>query len=102
MSAGVAEGHDVPPDVLAGVIYWLRKGGHNYMDSFKYIVYRTKALDGGKFCFNPGCEVVGLVKDFKVCPQCKTVRYCGDACQTQHWNAGGHKAKCGTFASTFR
>jgi hypothetical protein len=25
--AGVMEGHDVPPDVLTGVLHWLQKGG---------------------------------------------------------------------------
>ena len=25
-SAGVTEGHDVPPDVLTNVTYWLQKG----------------------------------------------------------------------------
>ena len=28
-SAEVIEGHDVLPDVLTGVVHWLRKGGHN-------------------------------------------------------------------------
>jgi hypothetical protein len=27
--AGVMEGHDVSPDVLTSVVYWLRKGGHD-------------------------------------------------------------------------
>jgi len=39
--------------------------------------------------------VVGLLKEFKVCPQCKTARYCCDACQKQDWTTGGHKATCG-------
>ena len=46
-----------------------------------------------------GCEVVGHLKDFKVCPQCKTARYCGDACQKQDWTTGGHKKTCGTYAA---
>jgi len=57
------------------------------------------ALEGGMHCFNDDCEVVGHLQDFKVCPQCKTARYCGDACQKQDWNAGGHKSTCGTSAS---
>ena len=96
-SAGVMEGHNVPPDVLTGVVQWLLKGGHDpvhHLDAF-----RIMELEGGKYCFNDGCEVVGHLKDFKVCPQCKTARYCGDACQKQDWNAGGHKATCGTVAS---
>jgi len=74
MSAGVVEGHDVPPDVLTSVIYWLRKSGHNpvrMLDGFLGM-----AQYGAKFCVNDGCEVVGPRKDFKVCPQCKTARYC--------------------------
>jgi len=93
--AGVMEGHDVPPDVLTGVVHWLRKGGYNPID--KLDVVRREALEGSKYCHNDGCEVVGVLKDFKVCPQCKTARYCGDACQKQDWTTGGHKATCGTF-----
>ena len=87
-SAGVTEGHDIPLDVMTGLLHWLRKGGHDLVVQ----------LEGCMYCHNEGCEVVGLLKDFKVCPQCKTARYCGDACQKQDWNAGGHKEKCGTFA----
>ena len=98
-SAGVMEGHDVPPDVLTSVVHWLRKGcatgRHDPLDLLDGI--RSLALEGGKFCHNETCEVVGHMQDFKVCPQCKTARYCGDACQKQDWNAGGHKELCGTF-----
>jgi len=52
-----------------------------------------------KYCHNEGCEVMGHIKDFKVCPQCKWTRYCGEACQKHDWTTGGHKAKCGTFAT---
>ena len=94
-SAGVMEGLDVPPDVLTSMVHWLRKGGHNpvaMLDGF-----RRQALHGAKYCRNEGCEVVGLLKEFKVCPQCKTARYCGDTCQKEDWTTGGHKATCGTF-----
>jgi len=94
-SAGVMEGHDVPPDVLTSVVHWLRKGGHNPIDKLHGV--RREALSGAKYCRNDGCEVVGLRKDFKVCPQCKAARYCGDACQKEDWTTGGHKATCGTF-----
>jgi len=94
-SAEVTEGHDVPLDVLAGVIHWLRKGGHNTVH--KLDVLRNFALEGAKYCHNDGCEVVGKLKDFKVCPQCKASRYCGSACQKQDWTTGGHKEMCGTF-----
>jgi len=95
-SAGVMEGHDVPPDVMIGVIHWLRKGGHNTVDELDE--FRRRSLEGAKYCHNDGCEVVGLLKNFKVCPQCKTARYCSDACQKQDWTTGGHKEKCGTHA----
>jgi hypothetical protein len=96
-SSGVMEGHDVPYDVLISVVHWLRKGGVNPQQQLN--VYRRLSQDGYKYCFNDGCEVVGLLKDFKVCPQCKTARYCGDACQKQDWTTGGHKDTCGTIAS---
>ena len=73
-SAGVAEGFDVPPDVLTSVVHWLWLGGHNKTD--KLDVFRRMALVGAAYCRNNGCEVGGKPKDFKVCPQCKTARYC--------------------------
>ena len=94
-SAGFMDGHDVPPDVLTGVVHWLQKGKHNPID--KLDQFRRAALEGSKYCFNGGCEVVGHLKDFKVCPQCKYARYCGAACQKEDWTTGGHKATCGTF-----
>jgi len=97
--AGVIEEHDVPPDVLTGVVHWLRKGGHDIVaKSAGRVQYlRSGALEGFSICCNDGCEVVGQLKDFKVCPQCKAARYCGDACQKQDWMTGGHKATCGTL-----
>jgi len=94
-SAGVPGWHDVPPAVMTGVLHWLRKGGHpvDRLDGF-----RIQSLEGAKYCQNESCEVVGLLKDFKVCPQCKTARYCGDAYQKLDWTTGGHKEKCGTSA----
>ena len=98
--AGVMEGHDVPPDVLTGVVQWLRKGGYDpLLAIFTLESLRKTALEGDMYCCNDGCEVVGHLKDFKACPQCKNARYCGDACQKQDGTAGGHKATCGTFAS---
>jgi hypothetical protein len=97
--AGVMEGHDVPACVLTSVIYWLQKekGADHSLAMLDGL--RKKSLEGGEYCCNEGCEVVGHVKDFKVCPQCKTARYCGAACQKEHWNAGGHKDACGTFGA---
>jgi hypothetical protein len=91
--AGVTEGHDVPPEVLTGVIYWLRKGDYHLVAHLRDL--RRRALEGAIYCVNEGCEFVGHVKDFKVCPQCKIARYCGDTCQKQDWHAG-HKEMCGT------
>jgi hypothetical protein len=93
-SDGLMQGHDVPSDVLTGVVHWLRKGGCN--PSVQLAMLRSVALNGHNFCRNDGCEVMGHLRDFKVCPQCKSTRYCGDACQKQDWNAGGHKETCGT------
>jgi len=94
-SAEVTVGHDVPPAVLTGVVHWLRKGEDDIisrLDSF-----RTLASEGIPYCDNDGCEVRGQLNDFKVCPQCKSARYCGAACQEQDWTTGGHKETCGTF-----
>jgi len=97
--AGVMQGHDVPPDVLTSVMHWLQRSGDDpseLLDEF-----RREALEGGAYCRNDGCEVVRLLQDFKVCPQCKSTRYCGAACQKEDWATGGHKEMCGTsFAFT--
>jgi hypothetical protein len=93
--AEVMEGHDVPLNVLTSVVLWLRRGGHNAFDELAR--FRREALEGAKHCRNAGCEVVGHLKDFKACPQCKTARYCSDACQKEDWTTGGHKATCGTY-----
>jgi hypothetical protein len=94
-SAGIKEEHDIPLDVLTSVTYWLVKGGYPPMDVLNEL--RGTALKGGKHCFNEGCEVVGHLKEFKVCPQCKTARYCGAACQKADWTTGR-----GLHPSTFR
>ena len=94
--AGVTEGHDVPPDVMTGVVHWIRKGGHDPVNVLEAL--RSLEVEGGTYCVNDGCEVVGPVKKFKVCPQCKDARYCGDVCQKQDWTTGGHKETCGTIA----
>ena len=102
-SAGVTEGHDVPPDVMTGILHWLQKrcATEWHADTELHLalhVIRRMALEGSDYCHNETCQVVGLLKEFKVCPQCKTARYCGDACQKQDWTTGGHKEQCGTFA----
>ena len=92
--------HDVPTDVLAGILHWLRKGGHTPVVMLLVLdKLRGRALEGGPYCRNEGCEVVGHLKDFKVCPQCKHARYCGGVCQKQDWTTGGHRETCGKFMS---
>jgi len=66
------------------------EGGHDPIDALD--VSRRTSLEVGAYCFNDGCNVVGHLKDFKVCPQSKTAWYCGAANQRQHWTAGGHTA----------
>jgi hypothetical protein len=95
-SAGYVEGHDVPPDVLTSVLHWFRQAQHNPVEGLADL--RKMALEGGRYCYNEGCEV-GLLKDCQVCPQCKTARYCSDACLTEHWTTGGHKETCGFAAN---
>ena len=46
-------------------------------------------LEGFPYCYNEGCDVLGQLKDVKVCPQCKIARYCGEACQQRDWTTGG-------------
>ena len=89
------ESHDVPLDVLTSAAHWLRKGEHDHIGILNTL--RRRAMEGAPYCHNDGCEFVGLLKAFKVCPQCKTARYCGDACQKEDWTTGGHKATCGTI-----
>ena len=96
-AAHASGGHDIPQEVLENVVYWLQKGGSNSCLVDELDFFRKRVQEGAKHCYNEGCEVVGHPKDFKVCPQCRAARYCGAACQKQHWNAGGHKTTCGTF-----
>jgi len=94
-SAGFMDSHDVPSEVMTVVVHWLRKGGYDPVAMLAAL--RIEALEGSRYCENAGCGVVGHLKAFKVCPQCKTARYCSDACQKQDWTTGGHKTTCGTF-----
>jgi len=82
-------------DVASTVHQSLVAGQRDPFDELE--LFRIGALEGSMYCENVGCEVVGQLKDFKVCPQCKTARYCGKACQEQDWTTGGHKATCGKF-----
>ena len=87
MSAGVMEGHNVPPDVLTSLMYWLHKGGRNAVTGLH--VLRRRALEGSKYCRNEGCEVVGQLTDFKVCPRCKSARYCATRARNKTGLPGG-------------
>ena len=60
-SAGLMEVHDVPPEVLAGVVHWVQKGCvTGQSDPFHELdVMRRSALEGGIHCHNDGCQVVG-------------------------------------------
>jgi hypothetical protein len=96
------EGHDVPSDVLNDVVHWLRKGctAAGKGDAFAELEgLRRSALEGDTYCHNEGGEFVGHLKEFKVCPQCKSASYCGAACQKEDWTVGGHKGTCGTAAA---
>ena len=42
---------------------------------------------------NCACCAAPLPDKAKQCSRCKT-RYCGPACQKEHWDAGGHKDLC--------
>jgi len=104
--AGVMQGHDVPPHVLTSVMHWLRKGctldvegvHGNGNPLFLLDGLRKDALEGAMYCYNETCQVLGQLKDFKICPQCKSARYCGAACQKKDWTTGGHRETCGKFA----
>jgi hypothetical protein len=104
------EGHDVPPDVLTSVVHWLRKGceteKRNALPDDRCVLsrlddLRRAALQGAQYCNNDGCTTVAQLKEFKVCPQCKTTRYCSDACQKQDWSTGGHKKTFGKFCGGY-
>lgn len=87
---------DFPQDILTSVVYWLRKGGsceERHEGDFQF--FRTIVTEGLAYCDNEGCEVVRLLQTFKVCPQCKTARFCCKECFEEHWTTGGHKTSCG-------
>ena len=74
VTAGVRQAHDIPTDVLTGVIYWFRKGyelgallireaeldapfADNDVAMLRNLdKLRTESLEGAKYCYN-GCEV---------------------------------------------
>ena len=95
-SAEVIEGHDVPPDVLTGVVHWLRKVGHNPV--LKPTSFAEKRWRG--------VTIATTAQGARLWANCRTSRFArcarppgtaGDACQKHDWNAGGRKTTCGTF-----
>jgi len=104
--------HDVSTDVLFQVVHWLRKEPCLAARRAQYkntVVPFDELKDmalhaqiGARYCFNEGCEVTSLLKETKVCPQCKYTRYCGDACQKHDWTVGGHREMCGMFVRDTR
>ena len=55
---------------------------------------RTEALSKARRCANPACgRLEGVIGSLRACGGCRSVLYCGVACQKQHWG-GGHRAEC--------
>jgi hypothetical protein len=50
------ERHDVPMEVLAGVLHWMRKGGH--YPAIELDMLESEAREGAKHCCNQGCNVL--------------------------------------------
>jgi hypothetical protein len=71
-AARVVEAHDVPPEVMTSVVHWLKRWRGDSVAALDEL--REVMKNGGPYCFNDGCKVVGLLKEFKVCPQCKNAR----------------------------
>ena len=40
------------------------------------------------------CDYCGAAGAPKQCAGCNLARYCGERCQRQAWEIGGHKAQC--------
>lgn len=55
-----------------------------------YLTSSRQYLEGS--CGDDSCPVC-MEEAEQLCSKCKTVRYCGKACQTKDWKAG-HKTKC--------
>ena len=72
---------------------YLRKKGDRPTPHFR--AYASSVAQGAKpslrACSNCG-KLEGAKGDHKTCSGCKSVAYCGSACQKEHWSA--HKADC--------
>ena len=58
VSVGVAEGHDVPLDVLNDVVHWVWETGERNFASW-FSENRRIAQDGAAYCRVDGCQVLG-------------------------------------------
>lgn len=78
--------------VFFGFLYLLKKAAVKYFvvdETFdrNYNCCQQMSIGGKDYC--AVCRKSGS----KICSRCKSVRYCSEACQSKHWNAG-HKSKC--------
>ena len=92
----IEENPMVPASILPSVVYWLSVSRDLTTDGLNVNLRRLQklAVEGGKFCFNEGCDAKGLLNSFRVCSKCKVCRYCSKKCQEEDW-AAGHKTTCG-------
>jgi TPR repeat protein len=94
----IKDGHDIPKDVMTSILLWLHRGEvKNDSVSQTLNAFKEASTVGSEFCYNDNCTVKGLLKQFKVCPNCRTAHYCSRACQKDDWVE--HKKVCGTFAA---
>ena len=82
---GVAQSNDMARK------WWLKAALQEHEDAIKYL----KELDeeeGKTTPTLPCCATCGTPKTtrrpLKICPKCRTVRYCNRDCQMTHWKAG--------------
>ncbi|KAJ8093986.1 hypothetical protein PM082_009871 [Marasmius tenuissimus] len=57
-----------------------------------------------RYCVNEMCDIKYTRRDHKgrqleakCCSRCRVATYCSSACQTTHWNEGGHRDECRTL-----
>ncbi|PNH09127.1 hypothetical protein TSOC_004295 [Tetrabaena socialis] len=71
-------------------LWGLRDGGAGGYPSWPPRVLRL--------CGNPACRNFAGPSEadlpLRKCSGCRAVRYCGTACQGQHWREGGHREAC--------
>ena len=67
-SAGLTEGHDVPPEVMSGVVHWLQRGRHDLVAGLERC--RREALVGAPYCRNEGRGVHSCTSQLKLSCVC--------------------------------